>query len=295
MRGRRYGRVIRTGLLAASALVAGACAHNDVLVFGTSTTIGLNLETGANQGSAPSIVVGYEREEAVWMPLLANGVDSQIAACRAVNGRSCPQPAQPRTGALGETMYQSTLRENGTVVRTDTYSVFASLGASFNGRANTGVEAGAGVAQFFATGNAALNITDNEALVTALKVSSSGASEAQARAVEAASANEAADSAFAGLTEAQLAAARDAADRERRLHMRRVDLVLACATSGDGTFRWDSIVDGLDATTYPPAAKLNLKLITSREALRGRLEMNQVLTSDAMTIGAAAPFNCPGG
>lgn len=178
----RMRRLAGLGAVALAAVAVTGCAHNDVLVFGTSTTIGANLETSGGQG-APSILIGFERQEAVWMPLLANGVESQIAACRAVDGRTCPTPAAARTGSPSESMYQSTVRENGTVVRTESYSVFASLGASFNGRANTGVEAGAGLAQFFATGNAALNISENEALMTALKVSSPDSSRAQAEAI----------------------------------------------------------------------------------------------------------------
>ncbi|RYY22141.1 MAG: hypothetical protein EOP62_23650 [Sphingomonadales bacterium] len=181
MRRQRRGSLIRLAALGVLALT-GACAHNDVLVFGTSTTIGLNVQTASTNGSAPSIVLGYERQEAVWMPLLANGRDSPPICAADAQGRCL-------TGSIpaSQLMYRSETERNGRINR-DTYSVFASLGAHFNGRASTDQEVGAGggLAQFFATGNAAVNISQNEALVTALKVESAEGAAAQARAVGAA-------------------------------------------------------------------------------------------------------------
>jgi hypothetical protein len=290
---RRLNRLVGVGAAALAAVALTGCAHNDVLVFGTSTTIGLNVQTASTQGAAPSIVLGYEREEAVWMPLLVNARESVLPLCPVGSPNTCGSGRYP----LDQAMYRSTIMDASgqRVVQTDAYSVFASLGAHFNGRAttNTGAEAGGGLAQFFATGNAAVNISANEALVTALKVSSAGASEAQARAVEAASGNETADSAFAGLTEAQLAAARTAAERETNQQLNRVDLVVLCATAG-GSYRWDKIVEGLSDSTYPEPAKANLTLINDREALRRRLASNPFLTNDAWAVGQAAPFNCAG-
>lgn len=179
MRDRRYGTVMRMGLLAATALATAACAHNDVLVFGTSTTIGLNIESVSAEG-APSIVLGYEREEAVWMPLVLNGADSRLSLCAGDGQGNCASGSVP----VSQAMYRSEITErNGRVTR-DTYSVFASLGARFSGNADqNGVGAGGGLAQFFATGNAAVNVTQNEALVTALKVESAAGAAAQAAAV----------------------------------------------------------------------------------------------------------------
>jgi hypothetical protein len=294
MRRQRRGSVIRlTAALGAIALT-GACAHNDVLVFGTSTTIGLNVETASTNGAAPSIVLGYEREEAVWMPLLANGRHSRISPCVSSDRNVCTPGGYP----LDDAMYRSTIMDPSgqRVVQTDTYSVFASLGAHFNGKASTnnGAEAGGGLAQFFATGNAAVNISANEALVTALKVSSPASSAAQANAVAAASGNSTEVSTFAGLTPAQIAAATDTAQRERYQQLRKADLVLSCATTADGTFRWADIVGRLSTTDYPDEAQSNLRTITTRDALRLRLESNQFLTADALAVATAAPFNCPG-
>lgn len=170
--------------VAATGLLAG-CAHNDVLVFGTSTTIGLDVQTASTQGAAPSLVLGYRREEAVWMPLLANGRDSKLALCTEHDDNTCR--AQARAGPLRHAMYQSRYTPRGGTERVDAYSVFASLGANFNGDARReGVNAGGGLAQFFATGAAAVSITENPALVTALKIESPRGAEAQSDAVVAA-------------------------------------------------------------------------------------------------------------
>lgn len=294
MRRQRRGSVIHLTAALGAVALTGACAHNDVLVFGTSTTIGLNVETASTNGAAPSIVLGYEREEAVWMPLLANGRDSNISPCTSNDRTVCTPSGYP----LEDAMYQSTIRDPSgqRVVQTDSYSVFASLGANFNGRASgaNGVESGGGLAQFFATGNAAVNISQNEALVTALKVGSPASSQAQANAVAAAASNGTQTSAFAGLSAPQIADINATAERERNQQLRRVDLVVSCAMAADGTFRWPAIVDGLSATDYPATAKANLKTITTREALRSRLETNSFLTTDALTVATAAPLNCPG-
>ena len=268
----KYGRMRRLAGVGTVALAVAGCAHNDVLVFGTSTTIGANLETSGGQG-APSIVIGFERQEAVWMPLLANGVESQIAACRAVDGRTCPTPAPARTGSPSESMYQSTVRENGTVVRTDSYSVFASLGASFNGRANTGVEAGAGLAQFFATGNAALNISENEALMTALKVSSPESSRAQASAVAAASGPGAFDSLMESLTPQQRADAIAYGQAQTSIAAARINRVVVCSQDPQtGAWRWPAIARAMTVSTaLPPVEKSRLETIANEPALRTEL------------------------
>lgn len=177
----------------ATVLLIGAlagCAHNDVLVFGTDTKLALDIETGVAQGESPSITIGYKRKEAVWMPLIVNGADTRLKPCAAKNG-VCVDTPPPLP--MDDLKYKSTLtgyRADGTKIseQTDAYSVFASLGATVKGNASaTNPSAGAavGIAQFFATGNAAVNITRNEALVTALKIDSAGA-EAQANAVAAA-------------------------------------------------------------------------------------------------------------
>lgn len=213
----------RLGLVGAAALAAGACAHNDVLVFGTSTTIGLNIETASANGAAPSIVLGYEREEAVWMPLAVNGWGARTKSCGLLDWNCVADPTKP-TWLPGTRLYQSsTPGPNG--ARLDTYSVFASLGAKFNAEANDGAEAGGGLAQFFATGAAAVNVTQNPALVTVLKVESAEGAAAQAEAVEAALSPE------------------QRADLEARQAQRRsrVDAIIACVATDKTT--WKALVE----------------------------------------------------
>lgn len=261
MRRQRRGSLIRlTAALGAFALT-GACAHNDVLVFGTSTTIGLNVETASTNGAAPSIVLGYEREEAVWMPLVLNGRDSDLAMC-ADNGQG-----QCQTGSVpvSQAMYRSEITRDGRTNR-DAYSVFASLGARFNGSANTndGVGAGGGLAQFFATGNAALNISANEALVTALKVESPEGAAAQAAAVRGA-AGETVD------VDALLAADVSA-----------IDQLETCSKGSDDGWHWSTILDAIPDSAVTPGDMRYLSRITSAAQMRTRLQSNPRLRTAAL-------------
>jgi hypothetical protein len=273
--------------LAAGLALAG-CAHNDVLVFGTSTTVGLNIQTAATQGAAPSIVLGYEREEAVWMPLLVNGRDMRNNFCLVDQRGQCTAGAA--TVPIDSALYRSTSTV-GNRVTTDAYSVFASLGAKFGGKANTGAEANGGLAQFFATGNAALNISSNEALVTALKVESGEGARAQATAVAAAAAgNATVASVRAGMTPADIATANSAGVVVRNQHQRKVDLVMLCVAKPDGTLRWGDLVDALPGYSAPQIA--GLKQSTTRADIRARLAGSDVLTDDVLAAAGLAPFSC---
>jgi hypothetical protein len=218
---------MRAALLGLTALAAGACAHNDVLVFGTSTTIGLNVETSSGQGAAPSIVLGYEREEAVWMPLAVNGWGARVPSCGWLTCTPVDDADSPESR-----LYQSIGRDSSGRLRVDTYSVFASLGAKFNGKANTGAEAGGGLAQFFATGGAAIAVAENEALVTALKVESEQGAQAQANAVAAAAGQPTVAQAILADNEAYTA-------------------LETCTKGADGGWHWDEILSAMpeDAIT----------------------------------------------
>lgn len=61
-------------------LLLGSCAapHSDVMVFGTQTSLGVDISTSPEQASIPSFIVGYKRREFVWMPLFINGLDSNL-------------------------------------------------------------------------------------------------------------------------------------------------------------------------------------------------------------------------
>ena len=143
-------------------LALGACSsipHNDVLIFGTETTLALDVGTSATNGGTPQITVGYKRDEAVWMPLLANG-------------RSTTNKPS------ADKLYQGA-GEN--AANKDAYSVFASFGAQLEGQASS---AKVGLAQFFATGIAAQKLASNPASVLALTVKSPEQGAADAKAVE---------------------------------------------------------------------------------------------------------------
>lgn len=61
-------------------LLLNACAvpHNDVMVFGTDTTVGIDISSSPEQANSPHFIVGYKRKELVYMPLFVNGVTSQL-------------------------------------------------------------------------------------------------------------------------------------------------------------------------------------------------------------------------
>lgn len=77
MSGRRNGRVAKLACSAALVLALSGCVqatrHSNAIVFGTNTSLGVNV--GAGSTSVPGINIGYNRQEAVFMPLLANTRD----------------------------------------------------------------------------------------------------------------------------------------------------------------------------------------------------------------------------
>jgi hypothetical protein len=142
---------------------AGACTtphHSNALIFGTNTAFGLQVGTDAT--AAPSINVGYRRQEAVFMPLVAT-------ASYGADGTPVPCIIGPNQQRGGVPVNQATPpcflvgRHEGAI---DSYSVLASFGADFSAN-GTNTTAGGGLAQFFATGIAAqaLAIRGGPALV----------------------------------------------------------------------------------------------------------------------------------
>lgn len=143
----RYQTLVRLPslvLLMAACLALAGCTstprHTNTLIFGTNTVVGLNVaqESAASAG----VIVGYKRQEAVWMPLLPN---------QAPSGAGEPAPA-PCTEKDKCPKFEST-----SPGKTDTYSVLASFGARYQGSAGgtAGAQADGGIAQYFATGIAA--------------------------------------------------------------------------------------------------------------------------------------------
>lgn len=176
---RRF-HALRAALIALP-LLAGGCTqmtrHSNMVVFGTNTVIGVRVGTAATQ--VPSIDIGYTRQEAVLMPLVANtatktttttstGADGKtvttaesttLAPCDMGNDvkvvAGTPAPAGndlPRFALHPCLLVASNEREGAK----DSYSVLASFGASFGGSSTTGeAKAEGGLAQYFATGMAA--------------------------------------------------------------------------------------------------------------------------------------------
>ena len=268
-------RHIGATALAAIAL-CGCATDNNTLIFGTSTTFGLDASAAATEGGSPHVTVGYKRAEGVWMPL------RQVPALKAADG------SYDSVNGI----YQSINSETGKAERKDAYSVFASIGAKFNtGASASQVQAGAGLAQFFATGAAAVNVSQNEALVTVLKVSDPRSSEAQATAVDSAAKNDTLDSVRKGMTTADQSAADDIAMKRKALFDKTRSLAVACATAADGSYRWSEIVATI--ATFDDEQKSNLKQIPA-DKLDERLRQNPTLAQSALVAGAKPPFNCPG-
>lgn len=140
----------RLAALAVAAAALSGCAqmtrHSNTLIFATNTSFGITAGTTAS--NVPSVSVGYERQEAVVMPLVANvkaddnGNLQPCAVSPAVQASMTATDLPPciLVGRRGDSL--------------DTYSVLGSFGASFNGSGNNATASG-GVAQYFATGLAA--------------------------------------------------------------------------------------------------------------------------------------------
>ena len=212
-------------------LLLNACAvpHNDVMVFGTDTTVGVDISSSPEQANSPHFIVGYKRKELVYMPLFVNGVTSQLLKYKHQGFYRTGKGAQIKlpSGATSQTLSGSTfvVLPAGTLIKldpqteltftqgstfslannsdsitvsagnyvdipensliqdvsgvtyqginlhnakylarsnssegnnVDTYSVLASFGANIEGGSNGN---GVGIAQYFATGIAAQNLT----------------------------------------------------------------------------------------------------------------------------------------
>jgi hypothetical protein len=150
---------------ALSLLLCGGCAqmtrHSNLLVFGTNTVFGVRVGTAATQ--VPSIDVGYSRQEAVLMPLVANTSASQsdpktLVPCdvskdvKVVTGDADASGTKLADFAVHPCLLVAT---DGKQAK-DSYSVPASFGANFGASAKpTETTAQGGLAQYLATGMAA--------------------------------------------------------------------------------------------------------------------------------------------
>lgn len=134
--------------------------HTNVMVFGTNTKFGIDASINP-AGGTPDFTVGYKRQEVVWMPLLAN-VTKELPS-QAADGNTA-QNGQPTPGGTPSMCGDNCMYVGKAKDETDTYSVLASFGTEFGGRAagsgqqGTSASGSGGLAQFFATGIAARNL-----------------------------------------------------------------------------------------------------------------------------------------
>jgi hypothetical protein len=143
---RRFSRNLALILIAGVGL--GGCVqatrHSNTMVFGTNTVFGINA--GQDVSGIPSVTVGFRRQEAVVMPLVANVADNGSYQT------PCNLQAMPPVGQnqMNPCLLVG-LSGRGSI---DTYSVLASFGANFQGSGGNATASG-GLAQFFSTGIAA--------------------------------------------------------------------------------------------------------------------------------------------
>lgn len=125
-----------------------ATRHSNTMIFGTNTQFG--IRAGTTPASVPEVNIGYSRQEAVVLPLVANASDNGTyqAPCDPT------QPVQAEGGAKFAVHPCLLVAINGSAQ--DSYSVLASFGAKFDGQARPdGAGIQGGLAQYFATGMAA--------------------------------------------------------------------------------------------------------------------------------------------
>lgn len=153
MRGGLHGRfaALRVAALAGIAL-AGGCVqstrHSNTMLFGTTTQFG--IRAGTTPTSVPELNIGYSRQEAVVLPLVANDDDdgNTQRPCKLTT----PVEVVGRSGFAVHPCALVAIKGEAQ----DSYSVLASFGAKFDGAAQAdGSTAKGGLAQYFATGMAA--------------------------------------------------------------------------------------------------------------------------------------------
>lgn len=149
-----------------------ATRHSNTMYFGTNTTFG--IKAGASTGEVPEVIVGYDRQEAVILPLLANTVDKSTPPNNRLGPCPVDKPIEVSGGEYAVHPCSFVSIKGGNL---DSYSVLASFGAEFSARAQN-PEASGGLAQYFSTGMAAQILADRggAALVSTNKSASEGAS-----------------------------------------------------------------------------------------------------------------------
>lgn len=188
----------RIVVMIALAMFLTACAtdrpHNEVLIFGTSTKLAVDVSAPVQNAGIPEFTMGYKRQEAVWMPLKPNDAEAQQASDQL---NSCTQSLKEvgviSTADIKEACLKAVIPANkyvsfssgvesnkgGAALEVDTYSVFASFGGSGNLSFSS---ASGNLAQFFATGIAAQRLGANPAVGNALNAKAPEAEKEKAEA-----------------------------------------------------------------------------------------------------------------
>lgn len=292
-------------------LLASGCnnlPHNNVLLFGTETKFGIDASSNAAAGGVPQVTVGYRRSEAAWMPLSANNFNCTGGSCgvqsaqetRTEGGTTRTGPALFQ-GSRSETYLNA---EGETVRRTedhDSYSVFGSFGAEFDGFGGAGGGKG-GLAQFFLTGIAAQEFASRSSAADALRLEDAATAQAGA-AREAAEADKA--TAEARLVEAeatkvrelrlsdlQKAEIRSAITARNATTSENIETIVArCGKPGDASWvQFGTAIQAMDGIT--DIIKIQLPLATSSDAVEEVLGDNP---EDTAAIAKDIETLCPKG
>ena len=144
-----------TGAMAA--ILSGCVSNPNAMVFGTNTVLGISA--GASATNAPGITVGYKRQEAVVMPLVANVSmnGEKLTACNLEKAEAGKEHPCVMRGT-------ETSATNGVDDKpgeqTDSLSVLASFGTKYGANASTAAEVNGSITQYFATGLAARRLAE---------------------------------------------------------------------------------------------------------------------------------------
>ena len=147
MRDRLVATLALSGVMAG--LLPGCVSNPNAMVFGTNTVLGISA--GASATNSPSVTVGYKRQEAVVMPLVANVK---------MNGEelnACPIDALA-TGKHPCVLTSSESDGKG-ADQTDALSVLASFGTQYGAKGQNPAVEGE-ISQYFATGLAARRLAE---------------------------------------------------------------------------------------------------------------------------------------
>ena len=191
----RIGRILIACLLIQGCVLhRDENPHNDVMLFGTTTSLG--MQGGTDSTGTPKVNVGFDRTELVWMPLRPNGGSPNGEVYGAVVA-ACLRAAIEKSGGVSYTdeELENCLKRIANFEKyvgrgeghehskggEDTYSVFASFGG--RGAVDGGPQASASgqLAQFFATGIAAQRLGSNSNIGYALNSASPEAKKLEAQ------------------------------------------------------------------------------------------------------------------